>query len=1157
MIRRRAFNGAHTEVYVIPKRASRGDFDLSVKSVFPAFLKTVKDHRKKQSRRYALKFQIRMLCSLDKFSYELNREINVEVWFPSDTYNAVEIKNVKAKIIKACADVYKRFDSFVQRGSGWVLRRVIKFSINIMKYQLFQGGCLSKKLPVKLRSKRCFLSIHNTEKNKCFHYCIAAGIGAVRKNKSRNSKYYGKIISLLPFEKMNIPISLKEVQKFEKKSIVSVNVYGFEDIIFPMHISAHVGKQFHVDLLLHNDHYYLITNMGAMLGLSGKCNRRKTYVCQYCLCYFIKFERFEMHKNLCFRNNHQYEMPVIGKNNLSFANFHNMIESPFVMYCDLETMITERVLLKKGKVYSKRDHIPISFGALTVCRPHKYFGSYPQVYTGLDCVDKLFAFISSEAQRIAKIINQFYAPLCMTAEDKNNFQQADKCFMCKKKFSDFPHIKKVRDHCHLSGRYRFALCSTCNLTRAKSKAELHVFFHGLSHYDSHFLIQKMNAFKSSDIRVIPKNSEKYLTFSIGDVHFKDSYHYLSESLSVLVKNLLTKGVGNFFNVNNFIKKKNKRELFLKKGIFPYNYLKEFSVLCEKKLPEKEVFYNDLLCEHVSQADYEFALKVWGVFKCKNIRDYLEVYLLADVLLLADVFENFRNNCLQEYHIDPVYYFSSPHFTFDAFLYKSQITLELLSDINQYLFIMNGIRGGLSMVSKRYSLANNQLLGNYDRSRKSIFLIDIDANNLYGKAMQQYLPQNKFRWMQPHELDCAFITSLPDQGPVGCIIQCSLIYPRHLHNDHNDYPLAPEKKKIKYKELSPEAKIICDKHSLKRTTNVEKLMATLGDKEEYILHYRNLKLYLSLGMKLKTIQAGILFFQAPIMKDYIDFNSKKRALSTNDYDKDFYKLLCNSLYGKTIENPEKRSKIKLCTDRANYMKMVGKPTFKNAKYINPNVVGVEFTYPRLKINKPFYIGMSILDLSKMLMYDFHYNVMKKIFGPRIHLLYTDTDSLMYEIESEDVYEELSPYVATYFDTSNYPTTHNLFNSGNKKIPGFFKDETASAPIKEFVGLRSKMYSFIVQQDSPADQKEVKVAKGVHRAVISKDLKFKSYLKCLRENIKTEHEFSTIRSVSHIVSTYNQKKVTLCPFDDKRYLVDSINSLAYGHYSLDSKNVAVDK
>ena len=285
-----------------------------------------------------------------------------------------------------------------------------------------------------------------------------------------------------------------------------------------------------------------------------------------------------------------------------------------------------------------------------------------------------------------------------------------------------------------------------------------------------------------------------------------------------------------------------------------------------------------------------------------------------------------------------------------------------------------------------------------------------------------------------------------------------------------------------------------------------------------------------------------------MKSYVDFNSEKRAQATNKFDTDFYKLLSNSLYGKTIENPEKQSKVKLCSESSMYENYVGKPNFKNAKRINSKLVGVEMKYSSIKINKSIYTGMSILDLSKWHMYNFHYNVMKAIFGDRVHLLYMDTDSFIYKISSADVYEELRPHARDYFDFSNYPESHMLKNSCNKKVPGKFKDESASKCITEFVGLRSKMYSFMLDDKKDVSKAEVRVAKGVQKSVIFNDLRFSTYLNCLWNDKVKEHNFKTIHSMKHSMATYTQSKITLCSFEDKRYLLDAINFLPYSHYVL---------
>ena len=452
-----------------------------------------------------------------------------------------------------------------------------------------------------------------------------------------------------------------------------------------------------------------------------------------------------------------------------------------------------------------------------------------------------------------------------------------------------------------------------------------------------------------------------------------------------------------------------------------------------------------------------------------------------------------------------------------------------------------------MVAKRYATANRPDIPGYDLSRPAVYILDLDANNLYGKAMQDYLPYGGFRWMVGEEMTEEQIMKIAPDADEGCFVECTLDYPEALHDLHVDYPLAPVKTKITYDMLSPYARFLCDQHKLKYTLKTEKLLTTFQRRSFYVLHYRNFQLYVKLGMKVVAIHSALAFNQAPYMKSYVDMNAQKRVGMTNKFNGDFYKLSVNSLFGKTIENPEKRSKVKLCQTKNELEKRVGHYSFKRSKIINKNLVGVEMKNSLVKMNKPFYVGNAVLELSKFHMYNFHYNVMKPVFNERIHLLYTDTDSLMYEIESESPYWELEAAgKKDWFDFSNFPSDHFLHDDSNKRVPGLFKDECNVRPIKEFVGLRSKMYCLSVQ-----GEEDVKVAKGVKKSVINNDLKFSNYMECLIEEETMEHSFRCIRSNQHRVHTLDLKKKTLSGFDDKRFLLNMIDSVPYGYKHFNRK------
>ena len=360
---------------------------------------------------------------------------------------------------------------------------------------------------------------------------------------------------------------------------------------------------------------------------------------------------------------------------------------------------------------------------------------------------------------------------------------------------------------------------------------------------------------------------------------------------------------------------------------------------------------------------------------------------------------------------------------------------------------------------------------------------------------------------------------------GLILEVDLEYPKELHNIHNDYPLASEKVKVSRDMLSNYCKSIADKYNIS-TGLVHKLIPTLNNKEKYVLHYRNLQLYLDLGLKIIKVYRALEFNQSPWLKQYIDFNTQKRTQAKNSFEKDFFKLMNNSVYSKTMENLRKRVDVRLITDEKKLLKMTSKPTYVSSKIFNENLVAVHKIKETLTLNKPSYVGMSILDLSKTLMYDFHYNYIKNKYRNKSKLLFTDTDSLCYEIEANDVYKDFFND-RDKFDFSEYDKNSKYFDDFNKKVIGKFKDETHGIPITEFIGLRSKMYSYIKDDDN-----ENKTAKGIKKNVIKNDLNHRNYKETLFNNQQLHHKMKTIRSINHQLGSYEINKVSLSCYDDKR-------------------------
>jgi hypothetical protein len=496
-------------------------------------------------------------------------------------------------------------------------------------------------------------------------------------------------------------------------------------------------------------------------------------------------------------------------------------------------------------------------------------------------------------------------------------------------------------------------------------------------------------------------------------------------------------------------------------------------------------------------------------------------------------------CLENYQLDPAYYLTLPSFAWSAMLKMTEVELKVITDMEMELFISSAIRGGISVISGRYAKANNPYLEGYNSDLPNTYIVYLDCNNLYGASMSEPLPYDDFKFLTPSEILRLDYLNVDDHSPTGYFLEVDLVYPDALHDEHGDYPLAAESLLITEDMRSP----FCESYGQKHFES-KKLVPNLRNKEKYILHYRNLKLYVSLGMICTNIHRVLSFSQKAWMKPWIDFNTKKRQNAKNDFEKDFFKLGINSTFGKTMENVRLRKNIELVSDERKLIKLLSQPQLESYKIINENTVLVDRVKKSIRLDKPMYAGLAILELSKQKMYDFHYNVIRKRYGSNAALLFTDTDSLTYSITTNNVYEDIFEDSHLY-DTSNYDPDHPLFSKVNEKVYGKFKDECGGIPPVEFVGLRSKMYSLLVEKDKPSKH----TAKGVKRGFVEKRVRHEMYLNTLRTRLCTRANFVNFRSLAHTIQTVNFSRICLSAYDDKRHVCrDGVTTYAYGHYKL---------
>ena len=1041
-------------------------------------------------------------------------------------------------------EMIENLENFNRRGSNWVFEKVLFLEIHFARWNPLRGsGWIA--LPPALQKKKALINMKN-EDDMCFKWCLARAVNPVSIHPERITPQLREQAEELNWEGCKFPMAVNKIKLFESRNPnISVNVFGWNGSVFPLKI-VREEKEIHVDLLLLKTHFVLVKNFSRLLSSQVVCSNGQRFFCKRCLNSFPRAESLEKHQALC----GEFEATKIEVPGgiCSFHNFSKMMHLPVVGYADFESILkpTRRAASGKEKgTVQTHEHIPCGF-AFHLVSP--FLQMEPVVKRAKDETEKLpqefvRELISSVKKAHLSLPNKKMFPL--TDGEWKTFREAAVCWLCRKEFGN-GNLKKVRDHCHFSGKFRGAAHSLCNFKFQRPKFTP-VFFHNLQNYDAHLFVRALGTLEEVlEVTCIPNNEEKYISFSLKfelkkerrevaegewkefvvkhEIRFLDSFKFTLAGLSSLVENLPQEELKE--TVKFFGEKSN---LMTRKGVYPYEFMDGFEKF-EKRLPKQTSFFSRLNQEKVSDEDFAHAQRVWKEFGCKNMGDFHDLYLLSDVLLLADVMESFRKLCEKHYELDPAHFFTTPGLAWDAMLKMTDVKLELLGDIDQLLMIEKGIRGGNSNVFKRFAKANNKFMKNFNPAKKSKFLVYLDANNLYGWAMSQPLPVGDFAWMRREELQNweRFV----EDEEVGCILEVDLEYSRELHDLHNDFPLAPE---------------------ILELGDCKKLTQNLRDKKEMVLHGRNLKQVLSLGMKLKSINRGISFSEKPFMKCYIDKNTELRAKGKTKFEKEFFKLMNNSVFGKTMENLRKRVSIELVKDADRAEKLVMKPNFADLKIFDEFLIAIKMKKTRVVMNKPIFAGMTILDLSKLLMFNFHYEYVKKKWK-NVSVLYTDTDSLVLEIETEDFFADIAADVKEWFDTNDFSPEHPAVLNGmpivpeNKKKIGLMKDECCGAVMTEFVALKPKLYSFLTEEDEKIREKQK--AKGVKKCIIRKSLRHENFVKCLNTGQSQMRKQSFFRSREHHLFTENMTKLALNPRDDKRVVLENgIDTLALGHWRVE--------
>ena len=1062
--------------------------------------------------------------------------------------------------------ILARIIEYERNGSGWIFDSHKSSHLHVAKYNPLRGAG-HVKIPEKVKKMKSVLNIESPD-DRCFLYCLLAKLYPVQTNPARYTKYLDHISSI-DMVSVQFPVNYKQIHKVEAINNLSISVFGWdteEGCAVPIKHGSGSGTV--VDLLYINDdgqngHYMLIKNFDSFMNYRSK-HRSPMHHCRKCLHGFTTKQLLASHFEACNQGvNQVVTMPPPG--HIEFKAIHKKEKKLFTLYFDFETILLPIQGCQRSPDTSYTEpyqkHVPCSFSIVTTSE----FPNFKEEvidFANPNPQEVIKQFIA-HLDRIYKSMMECYEtnqhPIHMTNEDWKKYRSSTTCHICGKPL-EWSSKKNytVKDHNHLLqyNNFRGAAHNICNRNYFERTKKVAAICHNNKGYDMHLYLTDLIKAENK-VEVIPENINKFKVLITERFIFLDSFAFLSTSLENLVKSV---------KAEDKLERMKKEfpehyEILSEKGVYFYDYVDSFSVFEETQLPPREAFYSRLKQQGISEQAHERAQQVFSDTGCKTLLEYMLLYVRTDAVQLCDVFEHFRNTCMSYYFLDPCQYFSLPALSWDAMLLRSKVKLEYITDHDMYTFLEENIRGGVTTINHRHFKANNEYLDDYDSSQPTSFIHYIDMNNLYGAGMSEKLPTGEFRWLTEQEVEQFEPLMVDADGEKCYILQVDLHYPPILHDTHSDYPLAVEKKSIDEEDLSPYNKSFLSKHNKKFIMST-KLVPDLKDKHKYVCSLKNLQLFLKQGLVLKKIYRVLEAHQSDFLREYIEFNTGKRQEATSKFEQDMFKLFCNAIYGKTIEDLRKRTNIEVVKEKKRAMKLTSKPQFKTFHILDKDVSLVQTSKTKLVLNKPIYCGFMVLEHSKYMMSNFWYTVLKPKYGDRIKLILSDTDSIIYGVYTQDGYKDLYDIREHNMDLSGYDknTTLGKFHDTSKrKVPGYFSDERPTEILREVIALKPKMYSIETQKllcsnkyphdCSPACFSGHSItAKGIPKKA-QENIRHEEYREVLTQQSTTSITASSIRTVHHQIFTVDISKLGLSPYDDKKYIEDNgISTLSYGHWRI---------
>ncbi|PFX13987.1 hypothetical protein AWC38_SpisGene21896 [Stylophora pistillata] len=605
-------------------------------------------------------------CNMSKTN-PAEDEVKLDLAYFLSPVEAIFQETDREDVYQTCVEkMIESLETFIRNGSNWVVDSVAGLDLHTVEYNPLKGSSYIK-LPPDIAKKNAIVNMKN-EDDQCFKWCVTRALNPVGKNHAdRVTKILKEHAKKLVWTGIEFPMEVKDIHRFEKMNPgITVNVYMYDYELKTLRVSKFKISNTHIDLLFITEgektHYCLIKSMSRLISSQLSKAKNKKYICRRCLNYFGTQKLLDIHSELCEKHEAVREKVPQPETSIIFKNYYKKVDVPFVIYADFESIIkplhSSQPYPEKCYTEKKQLHIPVSFCYYIKCSFDDTH-SKKVVYTAKSEDEDLAQIFVNMLEKEVKAIHKDYPPkkMIFTNNDVEIFKNATCCWLCEKEFTE--KDKKVRDHCHYTGKFRGAAHNSCNLKNRRPRFTP-VIFHNLANYDAHLFIKNLGV-TEGDIDCIPNNEEKYISFTKKivvdtffdekknenvdvkrELRFIDSFKFMASKLEDLVKNLVKKD--NTLENTGKYHTGEKLELLKRKGEFPYEWFDSYHKLDETELPPSEKWFSSLSGHGITEEGSCHSHKVWKTFEMKTFRDYLKLYNESDVLLLADVFEKFRKVC---------------------------------------------------------------------------------------------------------------------------------------------------------------------------------------------------------------------------------------------------------------------------------------------------------------------------------------------------------------------------------------------------------------------------------------------------------------------------------------------------------------------------------